>query len=311
MGKLKNFDVVVIGRSCLDYIAIVDQFPRENQKVPFSFRLTEGGGQGGTASCCVSTLGGKVAYVAKLGDDPEGRVCLKRLSEFGVSTEFIDVVKGGKTPVAYAFITEGTADRTIVYEPNALPKIELDDTLIKLIDQSKVVLIDPEVTYLGKQIMSLKGESIKLVYDCERWREGIEDIMAAADYVIPSAEFLEVVELKLGHGPLKEKIFQLSKRVHGNLIVTNGEDGAYYLVEGSLYHVTVPNVHAVDTIGAGDNFHAAFAFALTKGFDLHQAVSFSVAVASLSCREYGGRKGVPMMNAALKVANALAVKIVG
>ena len=181
MGKLKNFDVVVIGRSCLDYIAIVDQFPRENQKVPFSFRLTEGGGQGGTASCCVSTLGGKVAYVAKLGDDPEGRVCLKRLS----------------------------------------------------------------------------------------------------------------------------------KRVHGNLIVTNGEDGAYYLVEGSLYHVTVPNAHAVDTIGAGDNFHAAFAFALTKGFDLHQAVSFSVAVASLSCREYGGRKGVPMMNAALKVANELAVKIVG
>ena len=34
MGKLKNIDVVVIGRSCMDYIAIVDQFPRENQKVP-------------------------------------------------------------------------------------------------------------------------------------------------------------------------------------------------------------------------------------------------------------------------------------
>ena len=46
MGKLKNFDIVVIGRSCLDYIAIVDRFARENQKVPLSFRLTEGGGQG-------------------------------------------------------------------------------------------------------------------------------------------------------------------------------------------------------------------------------------------------------------------------
>jgi len=159
--------------------------------------------------------------------------------------------------------------------------------------------------------INFRAKTKKYRYDCERWREGIEDILAAADYVIPSAEFLEVVELKLSSAPLKEKIFQLSKIVHGNLIVTNGEDGAYYLVEGSLYHVTVPNVHAVDTIGAGDNFHAAFAFALTKGFDLHQTVSFSVAVASLSCREYGGRKGVPMMNAALKVANALAVKIVG
>ena len=310
MAKLKNIDVVVIGRSCLDYIAIVDQFPRENQKVPFSFRLTEGGGQGGTASCCVSTLGGKVAYVAKLGDDPEGRVCLKRLSEFGVSTEFIDVVKGGKTPVAYAFITEGTADRTIVYEPNALPKIELDDTLIKLVDQSKVVLIDPEVTYLGQQIKSLKGESIKLVYDCERWREGIEDIMAAADYVIPSAEFLEVVELNFGNMLLKEKIIQLSQIVNGNLIVTNGEDGAYYVLNEALYHIAVPRVKAVDTIGAGDNFHAAFCLGLTKGFDLHQIVKLSVAVASLSCREYGGRNGIPAMTEALEVADKLDEKIV-
>ena len=180
-----------------------------------------------------------------------------------------------------------------------------------LIEQTEVVLIDPEVTYLGKEIKSLKGETIKLVYDCERWRDGIEDIFAAADYVIPSAEFLEVNELNLGHAPLKKKIFQLSKLIQGNLIVTNGEDGAYYLGEDSLYHVTVPKVHAVDSIGAGDNFHAAFAFALSKGFDLHQAVSFSVAVASLSCREYGGRKGVPMMNEALKVANELAVKVVG
>jgi sulfofructose kinase len=311
MNNQKNIDVLVIGRSCLDYIAIVDKFPQENGKVPFAFRLTEGGGQGGTASCCLSTLGGRVAYAAKLGDDPEGRVCLNRLSSFGVSTEFIDIVKGGKTPVAYAFITRATGERTIVYEPNALPKIALDDTLRKLIDQSRVVLIDPEVTYLGKPIKSLKGETIKLVYDCERWRDGIEDIFVAADYFIPSAEFLDADELNPGHANLQEKIFQLNKRVDGSLIVTHGEDGAYYFVEDRLYHVAVPEVHAVDTIGAGDNFHAAFALALAKGFDLHQAVSFSVAVASLSCREYGGRKGVPTMNEALEVAHALAVRTVG
>ena len=118
MGKLKTIDVVVIGRSCLDYIAIVDRFPLEDQKVPLEFRLTEGGGQGGTASCCISTLGGKVAYVGKLGDDAEGRICIERLNVFGVSTDFIEIVKGGITPVAYAFITVSTGERTIVNEPN-------------------------------------------------------------------------------------------------------------------------------------------------------------------------------------------------
>lgn len=311
MSDLKDIDVLVIGRSCLDYISVVNKFPRENQKVPMALRFTEGGGQGGTASCCISTLGGHVAYVAKLGDDPEGRACLNRLSRFGVSGEFIDIVKGGKTPVAYALITRASGDRTIVYEPNTLPKIEMHDTLIQLMDQTGVVLIDPEVTYLGQEIKSLKGEAIKLVYDCERWREGIEDIFAVADYVVPSAEFLDADELNLGHAPLKEKIFRLSKRVQGSLIVTHGENGAYYAADDRLYHVTAPAVDAVDTIGAGDNFHAAFALALARGFDLHRAVAFSVAVASMSCREYGGRKGVPTMNAALEVARALTARKVG
>jgi len=102
-----------------------------------------------------------------------------------------------------------------------------------------------------------------------------------------------------------------NERIYGNLIVTHAEDGAYYFDEDRLYHVTVPVVKAIDTIGAGDNFHAAFALALAKGFDLHRAVAFSVAVASLSCREYGGRKGVPKMNAALEVADTLADRMIG
>jgi sulfofructose kinase len=305
MGKLKTIDVAVIGRSCLDYIAIVNQFPLENQKMPLEFRLIEGGGQGGTASCCISKLGGNVAYVGKLGDDAEGRICIERLDAFGVSTDFIEIVKGGRTPVAYAFITASTGERTIVYEPNELPKIQMDDTLSHLLDQAKVALIDPEVTYLGKTIKALKGNHIKLVYDCERWRKDINDVMDTADFFIPSAEFLSAKELNFGQMPFKEKIVHLSKIVHGNLIVTNGEDGAYYISNDRLYHVAVPDVNAVDTIGAGDNFHAAFCLAITKGFNLHRAVRLSVAVASLSCREYGGRKGLPHMTEALEVAGSL------
>jgi sulfofructose kinase len=73
--------------------------------------------------------------------------------------------------------------------------------------------------------------------------------------------------------------------------------------------VAAPAVKAVDTIGAGDNFHAAFALALKKGFDLHQAVKLSVAVASLSCREFGGRNGIPKMKEAMQVAEKLKERV--
>ena len=126
---MNNFDVLVIGRSCLDVIAVVNQFPKENQKLPLEFRLTEGGGQGGTASCCISRLGGRVAYVGKLGDDEEGKFCLQRIMDFGVSPEFIDIVAGGKTPVAYVFITADSGARSIIYERNSLPKLEIDSKI--------------------------------------------------------------------------------------------------------------------------------------------------------------------------------------
>ena len=302
---MKNIDVLVIGRSCLDYIAVINQFPEENRKVPLEFRLTEGGGQGGTASCCISRLGGKVAYTGKLGDDDEGRFCLKRLKDFGVGTDYIEIVRDGKTPAAYVFVTAASGQRTIIYERNALPRINIDQGIENLAAESEVVLLDPEVTYLGGQLKAAGGDNIKLVYDCERWRQGIEDIMDTADYFIPSSDFLDSDRLNFGDIPFNRKIFKLNEMVTGQLIVTRGEKGAYYFSADTLYQVVAPAVNAIDTIGAGDNFHAAFALALTKGFDLHRAVKLSVAVASLSCREYGGRNGIPNMQEAMEVAEKL------
>jgi sugar/nucleoside kinase (ribokinase family) len=307
-GKMNNIDVLVIGRSCLDYIAVVNQFPGENQKLPLEFRFIEGGGQGGTSSCCISRLGGRVAYVGKLGDDDEGRYCLKRLKDFGVTTEFIELVSKGKTPVAYVFITAGSGARSIIYERNTLPKIKIDATLENLVKKTGVLLIDPEVTYLGGQLKKITGSNVKVIYDSERWRAGIEEIMDTADYFIPSAEFLDAAELQFIGLSFNQRIKKLNTMVTGNLIVTHGEKGAYYITDDTLYHVAVPEVNAVDTVGAGDNFHAAFALALSKGFDLHRMVKFSVAVASLSCREYGGRNGIPDWKQALTVAETLKEK---
>ena len=307
----KNIDVLVIGRSCLDFIAVVNRFPEENRKAPLEFRLAEGGGQGGTASCCISRLGGNVAYYGKLGDDDEGRFCMQRLKDFGVTTDFIEIVRGGKTPVAYLFVTAASGHRTIIYERNSLPRITIDEQLKTLASQTQIVLLDPEVTYLGEALKTATRGGIKIVYDCERWRQGIEDIMVAADYFIPSAEFLDSDRLNFGDISFRRKIAQLDAMVRGQLVVTRGEKGAYYPVDEKLYQVVPPPVKAVDTIGAGDNFHAAFALALKKGLDLHRAVKLSVAVASLSCREYGGRNGIPSYQEAMVVAEKLNTKLLG
>jgi sugar/nucleoside kinase (ribokinase family) len=302
---MKKLDVLVIGRSCLDTIAVINRFPKENEKTPLESRLMEGGGQGGTAACCVARLGGRVAYLGKLGNDPEGQFCLKRLQDFGVNTDHVEIVPGGKTPVAYLFVTKVTGARTIIYELNRLPKIAITPDLRPLLEQSAVILLDPETTYLSKKLKHLKDKKFKIVYDCETRREGLEEMKALADYFIPSMDFLREDHSGFRGSSVQQKIFRLKEMIGGELIVTDGPNGAYVLSEGHLVQVRPPQITVVDTTGAGDNFHGAFALAIAKGFEMTRAVQLAVAVASLSCRDYGGRQGLPNWNEAITVADRL------
>ncbi|HHE74091.1 MAG TPA: hypothetical protein ENL37_03260 [Desulfobacteraceae bacterium] len=134
--------------------------------------------------------------------------------------------------------------------------------------------------------------------------------MDAADYFIPSSAFFDSCRDKFDPHQLFDNIFKLKDMIQGQLIVTHGDAGAYYPTGNTLYHVPAPAVPVLDTTGAGDNFHGAFALAISRGFDLHKAVRFSVAVASLSCRAYGGRDAVPDFNEALAMSQSLASNVV-
>lgn len=126
-----------------------------------------------------------------------------------------------------------------------------------------------------------------------------------ADFFIPHAGFLDHGEVPVSGSSMREKMSSLAGMVDGCLIVTHGEHGACYFDKGTLVQVPVPRVRVKDTTGAGDNFHGAFTLALSRGFDLADAARFSVAVASLSCRDYGGRAGVPDFQEALEVMRSL------
>jgi sulfofructose kinase len=297
-------EVLVIGRACLDHLCVVEEFPLEDSKVRMTARYVEGGGQGATAACCIGRLGGKVAYAGVLGDDEEGRFCLKKLEECKVDTSFVRMIPEGHTPVAYVLITSSNGNRTIVYEPGFLPEVLPDDDLIDLIVRSGTVLLGPQATGFACHLKGRQGIP-PVVYDCERMREGLEDMMSFADYFIPQYGFLESREMQLEASSKIEKIYALDRMVSGRLIVTDGDLGAYYLEEDRFMHIKPPEVEVRDTTGAGDNFHGAFALALSRGFELPDVVRFSVAVASLSCRGYGGRAGMPDYDEAMSVMSRL------
>jgi sulfofructose kinase len=78
--------------------------------------------------------------------------------------------------------------------------------------------------------------------------------------------------------------------------VTRGEAGVGWYEEGSLKSLSAYPVDVVDTTGAGDVFHGAYAFAIGGGLAVREAMSFASAAAALKCMRAGGRAGIPTID---------------
>jgi sugar/nucleoside kinase (ribokinase family) len=78
-----------------------------------------------------------------------------------------------------------------------------------------------------------------------------------------------------------------------HVVVTRGERGLVYLDDGDLADMPAFEVEVVDTTGAGDVFHGAFAYGLVQGLALVRNLQFASAAAAMKCRQLGGRAGIP------------------
>ena len=84
-----------------------------------------------------------------------------------------------------------------------------------------------------------------------------------------------------------------AKRADAWVAVTDGEHGVSWIEDGRVQHHPAVQVDAVDTLGAGDVFHGAFALALAEGRRERDAVRFASAAAALKCTRFGGRASIP------------------
>lgn len=97
------------------------------QKIPFeSATIVRAVGNGTNAAVAAARLGLSSAAATEIGDDENGRECLRTLQQFGVHTELIGVHAG--QPTNYHYVLQYGAERTILikhehYE-RALPLLD-------------------------------------------------------------------------------------------------------------------------------------------------------------------------------------------
>lgn len=92
----------------------------------------------------------------------------------------------------------------------------------------------------------------------------------------------------------------LSKETKAFCGVTLGERGFTGIDNGEVFDIPAVIVETVDTLGAGDVFHGAFMVGILHGWDTRQSARFASAAAAMTCRELGGRKGIPTFDEVLE-----------
>lgn len=77
------------------------------------------------------------------------------------------------------------------------------------------------------------------------------------------------------------------------MAVTLGAKGVLWVNDGAVEHTPAYTVTTVDTLGAGDVYHGAFALGVAENREIEDVVRWAAATAALKCSRFGGREGIP------------------
>ena len=288
-------DVVGIGLNAIDYLCTIPRFPVPGEKLRMTGFSRQGGGQVATALVALSRWGLATMYVGNVGEDEHGVLSLSLLGAEGIDVTPARTVPGATSQFAVILVQEDSGERTILWERDARIRIRPEDIPRDEIRRSRAVLLDGHDVPASVEAARVAREAgVPVVLDAEKVQEGTEDLLFACDHIVAASSF--VAQLLPGVGPdagVREIHRRFSPRT---ATVTLGPEGALGFDGRQTCWARGIEVGAVDTTGAGDVFHAGFLFALLAGRTFPGMLAFGNAAAALSCREIGGRAGIPSLD---------------
>ncbi len=133
-------DVVCIGLLTTDTIVSVPRWPEPDGRMVVEPMTHAAGGPAATAAVAIARLGGSVAFVGAVADDPGGAALLAGIAAEGVRTDHVERGPGtGAQSVILVDRTTGT--RSILHAPG-VRRDALDDAARRACTSSRWVHVD-------------------------------------------------------------------------------------------------------------------------------------------------------------------------
>jgi len=293
----KDFDFISVGYTAYDFLTLVPGLPREDSKFEIDNLTIQGGGPSATAAVTASRLGLRSSFIGKVGDDYFGKMMIAGLKKENVDTSRVVVEKGKSSQFAFIMINKKNASRTILWTRGTVSRLEPREIDHDFVSSCRILLVDDlEVTAAMKAVSIARDAGIPVVIDAGSLRAGVEDLLHYCDYIVASEVFARQISSTGVDGALR-KLASYGPRAS---VVTLGARGCALGIDGETVLVPAFEVDAVDTTGAGDVFHGAFAYGVIAGWDLRRTCIFANAVSAMKCTKVGGRAGIPTFDEAVR-----------
>lgn len=295
--------ILCIGQAVYDITYPVDNFPIENQKYRIYEHLECMGAPAANAAYLCALWDCDTYLIARVGHDLYGKQILKELNEANVQTSSMLIDAKNTTSLSCIIANSTNGSRTILNSPMVYQELP-----VHLPDLSfAVLLLDGHEIEISIRALQHYPAAISIL-DAGTYKEEILPLIHAVDYLVCSQDFAQQYTKQHLNIDDREQVYQIFSRLEQinshTIVITLGDQGVVYKEGGELYHIPAFPANTVDTTGAGDIFHGAFAYGMAMGYSLHQTIQLAALTSSISVETLGGKTSIPKLNTVLSLADS-------
>lgn len=293
-----KYDVVGLGVCTMDLLMVVDELPAGELVQKAHATALAGGGPVATAMVTLSRLGAKSAMLDRIGGDLTGKMIVAELEAEGVDTCGMVREARGSSARAAILVRKRDGARAISFAPGSCGDLRPERLDLGRVREAKILHVNGRHWQACLHAaQAARGAGVLVSFDggSHRFDPEHRALLPLVDVCIVAEEYAArctgVASPQLAAGAL----LNYGARV---VAVTCGAKGSYLaLAGGASWHqpaFLVPDV--ADTTGAGDAYHGAFLFGISRGCSYRECARLASAAGALNTQALGGRAALPTLD---------------
>ncbi len=305
----REFDVLVVGELNVDLILNdIDSFPEMGkEKLARRMTLTLGSSSAIFAGN-LSSLGAKVAFIGKIGQDSFGDLVIDSLREKGVDTGMI--IRSGDLKTGATVVLNYGEDRAMVTHAGAMEQLSVDD--ISETDLNRAGHLHFSSYFLQPALHGRIHELFEKAHrlgmttsmdpqwdPAETWQLDLGKVLPNVDVFLPNQQEFRLLT---GKNDL-DAALKVTENFANTIVVKQGNKGSLSWKKGRLLQVPAfLNNQVVDAIGAGDSFNAGFIYKFVQSRPLEDCQRFGNLMGAVNTTAAGGTTAFTDYENVMKIA---------